>query len=77
MTELILFTTSGCHLCEEAEQMLYALQSSHDFSLVKTDIADSNELIELYGIRIPVVRNEAIQQEIGWPFQPEDITSLF
>ena len=77
MTELVLFTTVGCHLCEQAESMLQLLGQQQSFILVKTDIADQPELMERYGIRIPVVRNEIKGEEIGWPFDQQQLLSLF
>jgi|TARA_B100001059_G_C17774243_1_gene550274 glutaredoxin len=63
MHPLILYTTSGCHLCEHAEAILEA--GGHVFQ--PQDIADDLELMERYGVRIPVVRDRA-GRELGWPF---------
>ena len=63
MLPLILYTTSGCHLCEHAEAILE--QGGHDFQAV--DIADDLSLMEQYGVRIPVVKDDA-GRELGWPF---------
>jgi len=77
MTTLVLYTTEGCHLCEYAEQMLAELLKSREFVLESVDIATNEKLVELYGIRIPVVMNKANKQELGWPFQFEELLSLF
>lgn len=58
-----LFSTSACHLCEQAEALL--LQAGIAYEVV--DISDSDELFERYGIRIPVLRS-ADGRELGWPF---------
>ena len=63
MLPLTLYTTSGCHLCEHAEAILE--QGGHVFQAV--DIADDLSLMELYGVRIPVVK-DASGRELGWPF---------
>lgn len=64
MTEPLLFyTTAGCHLCEHAESIL--VNASVRFSSV--DIEEDLELIERYGIRIPVLA-DAAGRELGWPF---------
>ncbi len=60
---LALYTTSGCHLCEQAEALLE--QAGLAFSRV--DIADDAILLERYGIRIPVVRRLDTGQELDWP----------
>ena len=63
MLPLILYTTSGCHLCEYAEAILE--QGGHVFQAV--DIADDLSLMEQYGVRIPVVKDDS-GRELGWPF---------
>ena len=63
MRQLILYTTSGCHLCEHAEAILDELAC--DYATV--DIADDLTLMERYGVRIPVVK-DASGRELGWPF---------
>jgi len=60
---LLLYTTAGCHLCEHAEEILYAEQ----LSFQPIDIADDLQLIERYGVRIPVLSDSA-GNELGWPF---------
>ncbi|MEX0619595.1 MAG: glutaredoxin family protein [Pseudohongiellaceae bacterium] len=68
MARLILYTTAGCHLCEQAEVLLAEVLSDTGFSLCKVDIATDAGLVERYGIRIPVVRKDTGHEELGWPF---------
>jgi len=75
MPELTLYTTAGCHLCEEAAAMLEHMQAQDQCLYVAVDIVEDPALMELYGIRIPVVRNER-QQEIGWPFTLTELEQL-
>ena len=77
MSTLILYTTDGCHLCEFAEQMLAEIQKNKDFFLESIDISTEEALVDLYGIRIPVVKNKETNEELGWPFQPDELLSLF
>lgn len=66
---LILYTSEGCHLCEHAEQILGDVLGTGDsWQLQKIEIADSPELVDAYGIRIPVVRRTDTDRELGWPF---------
>lgn len=64
---LKLLHTEGCHLCELALALIEQAQADgivEDFERV--DIALDDEMIERYGVRIPVVCcNNA---ELGWPF---------
>ncbi|MEK9869605.1 MAG: glutaredoxin family protein [Gammaproteobacteria bacterium] len=62
-----LYTTLGCHLCEQALSQLYELQREGlSVDIHETEIADSEVLLEKYSLRIPVVAAGA--KEIGWPF---------
>ncbi len=76
MTCLEFFTTEGCHLCEEAEKILQLLISEKHVSVEVIDISSSEELVELYGIRLPVVRNASLNKEVGWPFAYEQLLTL-
>jgi glutaredoxin len=62
--KLVLYGTTYCHLCEEAEAVLQAIgvEAEH------IDIAEDDALLEKYGVRIPVVKREATGEELGWPF---------
>lgn len=65
--ELILYHTSGCHLCELAEGVVaQAVSSGADIQLTFVDIATSDELMGRYGWTIPVLTNGA--SELNWPF---------
>ncbi len=69
--ELILYTTAGCHLCEQAEAILRTELGG--FELNPVDIADSPKLVERYGVRIPVIRLSGCEAELGWPFTAIDV----
>ena len=74
--KLNFYTTAGCHLCEEAAQMLAELEFQHSIEWEAIDIAEDEDLVELYGIRIPVILNTATGKEIGWPFEYEDLLRM-
>lgn len=68
-----LFTTVGCHLCEQALAQLQQLQRSGvAVEIESVEIADADTLIDQYGIRIPVVKT-ADGREIGWPFSLDEL----
>jgi len=71
MRQLVLYTTAGCHLCEHAEAILEA--AACDYSPV--EIADDLSLMERYGVRIPIVRDEK-GRELGWPFDGTQLASF-
>lgn len=62
--ELLLYSTSHCHLCEQAEVLLAqaGVEAEH------VDIVDDDALLEIYGTRIPVVKRLDNGEELGWPF---------
>lgn len=80
MSQLFFYTTVGCHLCEQAAAVVqeFAAQAgAPQFDLLEVDISTDEKLVELYGIRIPVLKNSANGKEIGWPFGARDIATLF
>jgi hypothetical protein len=72
--KLKFYTTLGCHLCEQALELVRILQADNsvlvgqDIEVCEIDIADSEELMAEYGIRIPVIQLESVDADIGWPF---------
>jgi hypothetical protein len=70
--DLILYSTSACHLCEQAEQWLLPWVE-RGRSVAVDDIADSDELFARYGEKIPVVRRTDTGAELAWPFDPESL----
>ena len=74
-----LYTTLGCHLCEQAHALLVELQQEGmAIEIDSIEIADSDELMEKYGIRIPVVTLASGEdaKEIGWPFTLDELRTF-
>lgn len=69
MTDLALLYTDGCHLCDEAKELLVAL----DLDFESVDIIDDDALVAHYGDKIPVLMVEGAQQALFWPFTIEQI----
>ena len=76
MVNLIIFSTVGCHLCEQAIDVIKIALQGENCLLDEIDIANDDALMEQYGIRIPVVKNPQNNKEVGWPFEAEDIRFL-
>ena len=51
----ILYSRTGCHLCEEMLSALRAIGSGEDFHIEVVNIDDDPALVHLYGARIPVL----------------------
>lgn len=74
MKTLYLYTTLGCHLCEQAKEIIEPLLPGYQLTLEEVEIAERDELLERYGVRIPVVRIEGRLDELGWPFDAPAFT---
>ncbi|HAS52049.1 MAG TPA: hypothetical protein DCS21_10050 [Gammaproteobacteria bacterium] len=70
---LRLYTTSGCHLCEQAE----ALLQGAGIPVETVEIVDDEALLEQYGVRIPVLQQRETGEELDWPFDGVAIQHLF
>ena len=55
MTEVVLYGRPGCHLCEQARDLLLEIRAQHPFELVERDIEADDDLLRRYLERIPVV----------------------
>ncbi len=77
MPRLTFYTTAGCHLCEFAAEMMAWLESNQGVEIETVDIAGDEILVERYGLTIPVVKNPITEEELNWPFEMEQLLSLF
>ena len=70
---MILYGTSACHLCELAEQLLAEMlgDGSLQQEIELVDIAESEALVEKYGLRIPVLEYQS--KSLDWPFEKQDV----
>lgn len=55
MTELVLYTRSGCHLCDEMKAGLLALRPPLAFRLTEIEVGWEGELAEKYGHLVPLL----------------------
>jgi len=53
---LQLYSKENCHLCDVAKEELLIVKSKMGISFQEIDIYKDNELIEMYGLMIPVVK---------------------
>ncbi len=73
--KLILYGTEGCHLCDEARDLLdlvlISKQLSTDYPYI--DIADNDVLMNQYGTTIPVIKAVDSCIELAWPFDQKEL----
>jgi hypothetical protein len=72
---LLLYSTSGCHLCDQAKTLIDHVVLPKTFNVKIIDIANDDALFEKYGISIPVIKFEDSEQELFWPFDLDELTS--
>lgn len=79
--QIDLYTTAGCHLCEEVEAM-YAFIAKNApsvtdaYRLVKVEIINDPGLLASYGEKIPVLilkEKANTTGELSWPFSIEEL----
>ncbi|NLU12538.1 MAG: glutaredoxin family protein [Gammaproteobacteria bacterium] len=70
-----LYGTLGCHLCDEAEQVLQPFVAQ-GLVVELLDIIESSEWLERYALSIPVLRRVDTGQELHWPFDQQAVLQL-
>lgn len=53
--DVVMYTRQGCHLCEQAWQLLEQARQHYSFALQQVDIDTEPELARAYGECVPVV----------------------
>ncbi|AOE49403.1 glutaredoxin family protein [Kangiella sediminilitoris] len=75
--EIILYTTFGCHLCEQVEAMIFTLNQQKNltqkYNIIAFDIIDDEKILEEYRTTIPVLKNQATNEQLFWPFTFEQL----
>ena len=69
MIQLSIYTTLGCHLCAQLEALITAL-ANQEVALHRIEISDDDALVERYGVRIPVlVDNAGVELDRGFDLE--------
>jgi hypothetical protein len=77
MIRLLLLGTAGCHLCEQAEQIINdCLPNNVELTIEAVDIADQEQWQEQYALRIPVLYHPETKNDLGWPFDQWHVKEL-
>lgn len=72
---VVLYSRPGCHLCDQARQVLMAEQVGHPFELVEVDVQEDEDLEREYGIRIPVVEIDG-EERFEYEVDPYELTRI-
>lgn len=73
MRNYLLMGTSGCHLCDQAAEIIVATMNPQIHQVEEVDIAFEDGLMNKYAIRIPVLVDEQSGAELGWPFDQHQL----
>ena len=73
MSDLRFYTTSECHLCDQALALLKPIAERKGLSVRVIDVMDDVIAEEHYAERIPVIAHHQRSEVLTWPFTAEDI----
>ena len=76
MKRLKFFTTQGCHLCEQANNLVDELHNRYNFEMEIVDISTEENLVKKYGLIIPVLLNIENNELLCWPFDRDGVINL-
>jgi len=71
MPSYTLYSSPGCHLCDQARLIIARLKQQLVYTEI--DISDDDLLISRYGALIPVLRNNDSGKELYWPFEEVEV----
>jgi glutaredoxin len=63
MTTVTIYSRLGCHLCNDAENVLESLREELNFEIEVIDIDDDAELVKLYSDQVPVIHIDGIHHD--------------
>jgi glutaredoxin len=73
--DVVLYGKPGCHLCEDARELLKRLERSYTFTVAEIDIRSDPALFRRYDIRIPVLLIDG-QRELDAPIKEQQLRKL-
>lgn len=69
-----LYSSEGCHLCEEALALCEIVQLTEKIEVI--DIVDNEQYFEEYKYSIPVLERVHDNKKLYWPFNVEKIKEI-
>lgn len=69
-----LYSTWGCHLCEEAEALIHAAGLADQLQVL--DIIDDEQLLARFRVHIPVLAGADLQGNESLLYWPFDVATL-
>ena len=63
MTKITIYSRLGCHLCDDAHNVLKSLREELNFEIEVVNIDEDPELITLYSDQVPVIHIDGIHHD--------------
>ena len=63
MTTVTIYSRQGCHLCDDAKNVLESLREELNFEIEVINIDENAELIKLYSDQVPVIHIDGIHHD--------------
>jgi glutaredoxin len=63
MTTITIYSRHGCHLCDDAENVLESLREELNFEIEVIDIDKDSELVKLYSDQVPVIHIDGLHHD--------------
>ena len=63
MTTITIYSRHGCHLCDDAQNILESLREELNFVIDVIDIDQDAELSKLYSDQVPVIHIDGIHHD--------------
>ncbi|MFM9151769.1 MAG: glutaredoxin family protein [Candidatus Planktophila sp.] len=63
MTTVTIYSRKGCHLCQDAYQLLESVREELAFELEIIDIDEDQTLINLYSDQVPVIHIDGMHHD--------------
>lgn len=55
MIKVLLYKKEGCHLCDDAEDILQRLKKDNNFVLERIMLEENTDMFERFGNKVPIV----------------------
>ncbi len=71
-----LYSSDGCHLCEQALALCLKVTAAESINVIDIVDDESQQLVKLYGVHIPVLERLSDNEKLFWPFSAQQIKEL-
>ncbi|WP_290703396.1 glutaredoxin family protein [Amphritea sp.] len=76
MRQFLLLSSVGCHLCDQAVDVVVSNLNPQKHQVDEVDIAYDDQLMDRYALLIPVLLDEQSGDELRWPFDSNQLQSF-